>query len=254
MKEKLIPFLCLVVLAGCTTTSDETYVDRTVDELYNEAVDLYDKGSYTAAAKMFTEVERQHPYSDWALKAQIRAGEAYFQAKKYEDAIETYNVFAELHPAHPDLAYCHYMIGMCYYEQIPTVERDQQVTELAMKSFDTVVQRFPATVYAQDAQMKLDLIRNQLAGKEMDVGRFYMGEGSYLPAVSRFEGVIKNFQTSSYTPEALHRLVESYLALGMTNEARKMAALLGHNYPGSAWYQDTYTLMQKFDPSSEVVD
>lgn len=252
MKKKMLAFLCLATLAGCANTADDTYVDRTVDDLYNEAADLYDKGSYTSAAKTFTEVERQHPYSDWALKAQIRAGEAYFQAKKYEDAIETFNVFTELHPAHSDLAYVHYMVGMCYYEQIPTVERDQQVTELAMKSFETVIQRFPESSYAQDAQMKLDLIRNQLAGKEMAVARFYMGDGSYLAAVNRLKEVLKNFQTSSYAPEALHRLVESYLALGMKKEARSIAAVLGHNYPGSAWYQDTYELMQKFDIESAI--
>ncbi|MEI8296365.1 MAG: outer membrane protein assembly factor BamD, partial [Alphaproteobacteria bacterium] len=169
MKRKLIAFAWVLALSGCANDADEDYADRSVDELYNEASDYYEKGSYTKAAKTFIEIERQHPYSDWALRAQLRAGEAYYQSKKYEDAIETFNVFIQLHPAHPDVPYAHYMVGMCYYEQIPTIERDQQVTEMAMKSFQTIIKRYPGTSYAKDAGMKMDLINDQIAGKEMEV-------------------------------------------------------------------------------------
>jgi outer membrane protein assembly factor BamD len=251
MKRKLIAFTCVLALSGCANNSDEEYVDRSVDDLYNEAADLYAGGNYTKAAKTFIEVERQHPYSDWALRAQLRAGEAYYQSKKYEDAVETFNVFIQLHPAHPDVVYAHYMVGMCYYEQIPTIERDQQVTEMAMKSFRTIIKRYPGTSYAQDAGMKMDLIHDQIGGKEMEVGRYYLQNGSYLAALNRFKGIVQEFQTSSHVPEALHRMVECYLGLGLINEARSTAAVLGHNYPGSSWYQDSYKLMQQFDPQQK---
>jgi len=254
MKKKLIAFMCFVALSGCSTAPDEEYADRLVEDLYNEAADLYDNGNYTKAAKTFIEVERQHPYSNWALRAQLRAGEAFYQAKKYEDAVETFNVFIQLHPAHSDIAYAHYMVGMCYYEQIPTIERDQQVTEMAMKSFRLLTQRYPRTLYAKDAGLKLDLINDQIGGKEMEVGRFYLQNGSYLAALNRFKGVVQQFQTSSHTPEALHRIVECYLSLGLIDEARATAAVLGHNYPGNHWYEDSYRLMQQFDPQQKQVE
>lgn len=254
MKKRLMAFMCLIALGGCSTTSDEEYVDRSVEDLYNEAADLYDNGNYTKSAKTFIEVERQHPYSNWALRAQLRAGEAFYQAKKYEDAVETFNVFIQLHPAHSDVAYAHYMVGMCYYEQIPTVERDQQVTEMAMKSFRTLIQRHAGTPYAKDAGLKLDLINDQIGGKEMEIGRFYLQDGSYLAALNRFKGIVQQFQTSSHTPEALHRMVECYLGLGLIDEARATAAVLGHNYPGSYWYEDSYKLMQQFDPQQKQVE
>lgn len=241
----------VLALSGCTNDADEDYADRSVDDLYNEAADYYDKGSYTKSAKTFIEIERQHPYSNLALRAQLRAGEAYYQSKKYEEAVETFNVFIQLHPAHPDVVYAHYMVGMCYYEQIPTIERDQQVTEMAMKSFQTIIKRHPGTIYAKDAGMKMDLIHDQIAGKEMEVGRYYLRDGSYLAALNRFKGVIQNFQTSSHAPEALHRMVECYLGLGLIDEARGGAAVLGHNYPGSTWYQDSYKLMHQFDPQQK---
>lgn len=250
MKRYLALMASTLFLAACSDNDEEVFVERSADDLYNEASDLYAKGSYSRSAKIFTEVERQHPYSDWALRAQLRAGEAYYQAKKYEDAIETFNVFIQLHPAHDDVVYAHYMIGMSYYEQMPTVERDQQVTEHALKSFETIINRDGTSKYAQDARMKIDLIYDQMAGREMEVGRFYQNEQSFLAAVNRFKGVVDQYQTTSHVPEALHRLVECYLALGILPEARKTAALLSHNYPGSKWYQAAFALMSKYDPEA----
>lgn len=237
-----------LLMCGCSD-KDAVYKEQPVEALYNEAMDYLESGSAVGAAKSFAEVERQHPYSNWAVKAQLMSAYAYYQAKKYDDAIETYNVFIQLHPGHEQVAYAYYMLGLCYYEQVPTVERDQNVTEKALKAFEEVVRRFPTSPYAKDSKIKIEFTRDHLAGKEMEVGRYYLKNGAYLAAVNRFRNIVEGYQTTSQVPEALHRLVECYLALGILDQAQASAAVLGYNYPGSQWYADSYGLMKTANPS-----
>ncbi len=231
-----------VWLAACSS-AEEAYVERPVEGLYNEAMDELLAGNDTTAARAFDEVERQHPYSVWATKAQIMAAFAHYQSNDYDDAILAAQRFIDLHPGHRDVAYAYYLVGISYYEQISDVGRDQLMTARAMESLQAVVRRFPNTEYARDAKLKVDLTFDHLAGKEMEVGRFYQRRGQYIAAINRFRIVVEDYQTTTHVPEALHRLTESYLALGVTEEAQATAAVLGYNFPGSEWYQDSYALL-----------
>ncbi len=215
-----------------------------MEELYNEALDQLEANNYDAAVNAFDEVERQHPYSVWATKAQLMAAYAHYQDDDYDEAVIALDRFIELHPGNRDIAYAYYLRAICYYEQITDVERDQRVTRLAMDALRQVTQRFPDSEYARDASLKLDLTRDHLAGKEMSVGRFYQSNDEHLAAINRFRTVVEDYQTTTHVPEALHRLVESYLALGIGEEAQTAAAVLGHNFPGSEWYRDSYALMK----------
>lgn len=241
--SKLFITGCSITLMGCAGTEEEEFAKMSVEDLYTQAKGQMDKGSFNRAAKIFAEVDRQHPYSEWALRAQLMSAYAFYEAKKYIEAIEGYNVFIQLHPGHEHIGYAYYMVGLCYYEQIPTVHRDQEVTEKALQAFEEVIHRFPNSTYARDAKYKIDLTRDHLAGKEMDVGRYYLNQQAYLAAVNRFKIVVDQYQTTSHTPEALHRMVECYLALGIPEQAQASAAVLGHNFPGSSWYADSYALM-----------
>lgn len=238
-------------LVGCSAT-DKEFEDMPVEQLYNQAKDSLDNGSYGYAAKLFSEVERQHPYSAWSLRAQLMAAYSYYEAKKYDEAIEGFNVFIQLHPGHENIPYAYYMIGLCNYEQIPGIQRTQETTEKAQMAFQEVINRFPGSAYAKDARFKLDLIVDHFAGKEMDIGRYYLSQRAYIAALNRFKVVVEQYQTSSHTPEALHRMIECYLALGIYEQARITAAVLGHNYPGSPWYADTYALMMQHNPKSDL--
>jgi outer membrane protein assembly factor BamD len=232
----------LLALAACADDK-APYVEQPVEELYNKALDLAEEREYEAAATAFDEVERQHPYSIWATRAQLMAAYSNYQANAYDEAIIAADRFIQLHPGHKDVAYAYYLIALSYYEQISDVERDQRLTELALKSLDEVARRFPGTDYARDAKLKIDLTFDHLAGKEMTIGRFYQRRGDYVGAINRFRAVIERYQTTSHVPEALHRLVECYLALGVTSEAQTAAAVLGYNFPGSPWYVDSYRLL-----------
>lgn len=231
------------LLGACSDKKeDDTYVERPVEELYNEAMDDIDHDEYQKAAKAFDEVERQHPYSVWATKAQLMGAYALYERNKYDDAIVELDRFIQLHPGNKDTPYAYYLKALCYYEQITDVARDQKITEQALKALQEVVDRFPATTYARDAKIKVDLTRDHLAGKEMNIARYYLRSGMYLAALNRFKAVVEQFQTTTHVPEALERMVEIYTALGLKDEAKRTAAILGHNFPGSPWYQDAYTL------------
>ena len=231
-----------LALSACSSDEVE-YVERPVEELYNSALDQLLDGSYTAAAQEFDEVERQHPYSVWATKAQLMAAFSYYQTNQYDQAILSASRFIQLHPNSVDAPYAFYLVAISYYEQITDVGRDQRVTEQALAALGELGRRYPDTVYARDARLKIELARDHLAGKEMEIGRFYLAEGNFVSAINRFRIVIEQYQTTSHAPEALHRLAESYLALGVADEAQTAAAVLGHNYPGSLWYQDSYALL-----------
>ena len=243
--------LALALLVGCAT-EEEVYVERSVEELYNEAMDSLLDDDFEAAASGFAEVERQHPYSVWATRAQIMSAFVYYQGNLYDEAIAAAKRFVELHPGHRDAAYGYYLIAMSHYEQISDVERDQSTTARALQALEEVTRRFPGSVYARDARLKIDLARDHLAGKEMTVGRYYLRRGNHVAAIGRFRKVIELYQTTSHAPEALHRLTEAYLALGVPNEAQTSAAVLGHNYPGSRWYQHSYALLVDSDLQPEA--
>jgi len=229
-------------LAGCGS-DPEPYVERPVEELYNDAVDYLQTGNYEAAAREFGEVERQHPYSQWATRAQIMAAYAYYEDTAYDESIFAADRFIQLHPGHKDVAYAYYLIGQSYYERISDVKRDQRMTELAQDAFREVLRLFPDSEYGRDAKLKLELTEDHLAGKEMDIGRWYQQREEYVGAINRFRAVIIGYQTTSHVPEALMRLVESYMTLGVVGEAQNAAAVLGYNFPGSPWYEDAYALL-----------
>ena len=233
--------LCLLV--ACGGSKKDVYVEKPVDDLYNKAMDEMVEERYANAAKTFNEVESQHPYSVWATKGQLMGAYALYEAGNYGEAIIAADRFIQLHPGNRDVAYAYYLKGISYYVQITDVGRDQKITELALKALDDVVRRFPDSKYARDAKLKLDFSRDHLAGKEMEIGRYYLRRGQYLAAMNRFKRVIDNYQTTTHVPEALERLIECDLALGLTEEAKANAAVLGYNYPGSEWYQDGYALV-----------
>lgn len=235
-----------MALAACAST-ENVYVEKPVEALYNEAMDALEGGRYTEAQEGFEEVERQHPYSKWATKAQLMAAFSYYLSDRYDDAVNAADRFIQLHPGHPDAAYAYYMIAISYYEQIIDVGRDQDFTELALASLEELIRRFPDSEYARDARLKADLARDHLAGKEMRVGMYYLERGQYLAAINRFRTVIERHQTTTHVPEALLRLTEAYLSLGVIDEAQTAAAVLGHNFPGSTWYLDSYALITGVD-------
>ena len=237
-----------ISLAGCgdTGSGDDksaTYVERPVEQIYSDAWKKINDHSWEDAAKQFDEVERQHPYSIWARRAMLMSAFCYYQANKYTDAINAAEQYISLHPGSKEVAYAFYLKAMSLYEQIVDVNRDQTNTEQALTALQDVVQRFPNSEYARDAQLKVDLTLDHIAGKEMEVGRYYLTRGDYIGAINRFKVVVLRYQKTSQIAEALERLTEAYYALGVYNEAQTAAAVLGANYPGSPWYQDAYDLL-----------
>lgn len=237
----------LAVLSACSSDNDLDSLDDgvvvPVEQLYNEGKDAFDARDYKLAVERFEQVEQQHPYSEWATRSQIMSAYASYQMEEYDDAISILERFTRLHPGNENVAYAYYLIALSYYEQITDVGRDQQMTSRAQRALNEVVRRFPETEYARAAKLKLDLATDHLAGKEMEVGRYYLKRGELLAAINRFKYVLENYETTAHSAEALHRLTESYLSLGIEDEAKKYAAVLGYNYPDSAWYKDSYRLL-----------
>lgn len=255
-----LPFLALtalsVGLAGCGGGSkpkkDVAYVARDVDTLYMAAKQRLDDGDAKAAAALFDEVERQHPYSPWARRAQLMSAFSYYMGRDYAKSISAAQRFLSIHPGNKDAPYAYYLIALCYYEQISDVSRDQKDTAQALAALNEVIRRYPNTQYAVDARLKLDLVNDHLAGKEMEVGRFYEHSGKWLAGTLRFRVVIDKYQATSHVPEALYRLVECYLSLGIPTEAQKAAAVLGTNYPGTDWYKRAFKLMNDKAPGVQA--
>lgn len=245
LRQTLMAACAVAFLSACSGTAkelEEAQQEEPVEKLYNEATAAMDAKQYREAARMFDEVERQHPYSQWATRAQLMAAYAHYQDLEYDDALLALERFIQLHPGNEDVAYAYYLRALCYYEQITDVRRDQAMTEGSLDALQTVVRRFPDTQYARDASLKIDLTMDHLAGKEMEIGRYYLRRGHYNAAINRFKAVVRDYQTTTHVPEALHRLTECYIALGVLEEAKKTAAVLGYNFPGSKWYQDSYGL------------
>ncbi len=238
-----------LVLGACSGDDDAeiVYDERPVEQIYNKALNLLEDNKFRQAAAEFDEVERQHPYSQWARRAMLMASYCYYQTNDYDSAILSAQRFLALHPGNKDAAYAYYLMGISFYEQISDVGRDQGMTQNALATLSEVVRRFPQTEYARDARLKIDLTVDHLAGKEMEIGRYYLNQQSYVAAINRFRSVIVSYQTTTHVPEALHRLTESYLSLGVVTEAQTAAAILGHNFPGSDWYEDSYALLAGSD-------
>ncbi len=237
-----------IVLSGCLGPQGRQprlqYEERPVEVLYSVGLQRLDQRRFQEAVQFFQEVERQHPYSPWSRRAILMQVYAQYQRQNYEDAIAAADRYIQLYPGSPQVSYAYYMKGICYFEQIVDVGRDQAAAGQALNALTDVMRRFPGTQYATDARVKIDMVNDQLAGKEMEIGRWYLRRDQPLAAVGRFRRVVDMYQTTSHTPEALYRLVEAYVSLGLTEEAERNAAVLGHNFPGSRWYSDAYVLVR----------
>ena len=248
---------CGIALAGCDTLSSlnpfskgDTYKPEIVpeippDTLYNDGLARIQKEDYAGAAKKFSDLEKQSPYSEWSRKALIMEAYASYEGGLYEEAITASQRYLQLHPATQEAAYAQYLLAMSHYNQIPDVNRDQEKSERALLALQELVERYPNSEYASDARQKLQVARDQLAGKEMEVGRFYLQKRNYTGAINRFRNVVARYQTTRHVEEALQRLAEAYMAMGIVNEAQTAAAVLGHNFPDSPWYKDAYALLAK---------
>jgi outer membrane protein assembly factor BamD len=238
----------LPLMAGCgskktedaKTDTDTTTSTVPMEQLYNNGMDALNDKRYASAGDQFASIQQNYPYSTWATNAQLMQGYTEYLQNHYTDAIGTLNQFIQLHPTHRDIPYAYYLRALCYYEQISDIARDQKGTQDAMNALQEVVNRFPSTTYARDAQLKIDLCVDHLAGKEMEIGRWYQNQHFYEAAIGRFQRVVDDFQTTNHVPEALARLTEIYLVLGLKDQAKKTASVLGYNYPGSEWYADMY--------------
>lgn len=233
------------LLAGCANLDrDRLPPDEPADKLYNEGLTLLNRRDFDDAAKKFEEVDRQHPYSELARKSLLMTAFAYYEQGKHDETVQAAKRFVALHPGSPDAAYAQYLIASAYFDQIPDITRDQERTEFAMRSLEEVMRKYPDTEYAESARKKVEIARDQLAGKEMMIGRYNLDRRNFAGAINRFKTVVTQYQTTRHVEEALMRLTESYLALGIVNEAQTAAAVLGHNFPDSPWYQDAYKLVE----------
>jgi outer membrane protein assembly factor BamD len=243
----LVATACVLALSACGSNKKNkprlAYEERPVELLYATGANRLDRRMWNQAVDYFQEVERQHPYSEWSRRSILMQAYAHYESNDYSEAIADADRFIQLYPGNPTAAYAHYIKAICYFEQIVDVNRDQAATGQALEALRDVVQRYPRTEYASDARLKIDMVNDQLAGKEMTIGRWYLRNGDTLAAVNRFKTVVDRYQTTSHAPEALYRLVESYLTLGLIEEAKRNGAVLGYNYPGDPWYADAYKLL-----------
>ncbi len=254
VRRMALPALLAIALGGCSTINsilpwtksadDDTpkvnLADEQPDLLYSNGVDALQRNNYSVAVKHFDAIQQNYPYSSWATNAQLMEGYTEYRRDSYTEAVSQLDRFIALHPANKDVGYAYYLRSLCYYEQIADISRDQKGTQDALAALQEVVNRFPDSAYARDARLKIDLCRDHLAGKEMDIGRYYEKQHLYAAALGRFQRVIDDFQTTNHTPEALSRLTEIYLKLGMVGEAKKTASVLAYNYPGSNWYENSW--------------
>ena len=251
LRPAIAVFVIGLVLSGCSTFGRKqkaklAYVERPAETLYTNALEKMDATRWAEAILFFDEVERQHPFSRWARRAMLMSSFAHYQSGDYDDAVAGAQRFISLHPGSDSTPYAYYLIAISHYEQIFDVGRDQGTTVLAESALQQVVRRYPDSDYARDARLKLELTHDHLAGKEMDVGRYYLRQDQHLAAIGRFKNVVKKYDTTSQVEEALHRLVEVYVSLGLINEAKNVGSVLGYNYPGGEWYHDSYTLLSKY--------
>ncbi len=239
----LLAALSLASCAGRDKKPSMAYEERPVELLYSVGAERLDAGLWNEAVDYFREVERQHPYSEWSRRSILMTAYAHYQGNQYDEAIGDADRFVSLYPGNPSAVYAYYLKAVCYFEQIVDVGRDQASTEKALAALREVAQRYPRSEYAADARLKIDMVNDQLAGKEMAVGRWYLRQGDTFAAIGRFKTVIDKYQTTTHAPEALYRLVEAYLTVGLVDEANRNGAVLGYNFPGDRWYGDAYALL-----------
>ncbi len=240
------------LLGGKDKKEKLAYIERPAELIYNQAYERVDKGDWDRAKLFFQEVERQHPFSKWARRAMLMSAYASYRTADYEESIATARRFISLHPGNDSTPYAYYLVAINYYDQIFDVGRDQATTVSAEAALRQVVRRYPDSDYARDARLKLELTQDHLAGKEMSVGRYYLKQNQQLAAILRFKNVVRDYDTTSQTEEALHRLVEAYVSLGIINEAKLVGSVLGHNYPNSRWYADSYKLLEGYGVDLEA--
>lgn len=248
--------ICGVTLAGCDTVSSLNPFDRTerykteivpdvpAEKLYNDGLARMKNGDYEGAASKFSDIDRQHPYTEWARKGMIMQAYANYEGQRWEESITASQRYLRAHPNTPDAAYAQYLLAMSYYNQIPDITRDQEKSERALLALQQLIEQYPKSEYVPEARTRLQVARDQIAGREMEIGRFYLERRNYTGAINRFRVVVSNYQTTRHIEEALMRLTEAYMALGVTSEAQTAAAVLGHNFPDSQWYKDSYVLLK----------
>ena len=248
---------CGLALAGCDTLASinpfdksETYKPEIVanlpaEEVYNDGLARVQKGDFDGAVKKFSSLDKQYPYTDWARKGLIMEAYANYEGGFYEESITASKRYLQSYPNTSDAAYAQYLMASSYYDQIPDITRDQEKSERAILSLQELVQRYPSSEYVADAKKKIQVASDQLAGKELEVGRFYLQKRNYAGAINRFRQVVSRYQTTRHVEEALERLTEAYMAMGIVGEAQTAAAVLGHNFPDSPWYKDAYALLTK---------
>ncbi len=242
-----LALIVAVAVSGCSTFKKKkptlAYEERPVELLFSVGATDLDHHQWNDAVNYFREVERQHPYSEWSRRAILMTAYAHYEANNYAEAISDADRFINLYPGNVATPYAYYLKAICYFEQIVDVGRDQASTQQAEQALSEVIKRYPKTEYALDSHLKLDMVEDQLAGKEMTIGRYYLRAGDPIAAIGRFRAVVSRYQTTSHAPEALYRLVEAYLTVGLVDEAKRNGAVLGYNYPGDVWYRDAYHLL-----------
>ena len=244
----LIFALISLLFSSCSDSQNNIGIgaseDKAAEEIFNSGERELIRRRYNDAAEKFKEVERLYPYSDWAKRALIMQVYSFHKDKEYENVVSAANRFIEFHPKDKDIPYAYYLIGLSYYDQVLAIGRDQKLTQEALKIFKLIIKEYPDSEYASSSQIKFDFLKNQLASKEMEVGRYYLKRSHYVSAINRFRGIIEDFSTTSQVPEALHRLVEAYLSLGLTDEAQTAGAILGYNYKSNEWYERSFELLR----------
>ena len=244
----LIFALISLLFSSCSDSQNNIGIgvseDKAAEEIFNSGERELVRRRYNDAAEKFKEVERLYPYSDWAKRALIMQVYSFHKDKEYENVVSAANRFIEFHPKDKDIPYAYYLIGLSYYDQVLAIGRDQKLTQEALKIFELIIKEYPDSEYASSSQIKFDFLKNQLASKEMEVGRYYLKRSHYVSAINRFRGIIEDFSTTSQVPEALHRLVEAYLSLGLTDEAQTAGAILGYNYKSNEWYERSFELLR----------
>lgn len=246
MPKKILIIIVAILVSSCSTDDeiDLNYELKSDKIIYNEAMSLLKMKKYEEAHDIFTELDLQHPYSKWATKGQLMSGFSLYKANKYDEAIFVFEKFINLNPNNPNLDYAHYLKGFCYYERISQVSRDQKLAKKALDSFIELKNKFPNSKYSLKSKNHIALLNNQLAGKEMSIGMFYQSKGKYLSSILRYKSVLKNYKNSAQVPEAIYRIIESYLSLGLNKQALKLTKILKHNFPISNWYSSANELLQ----------
>lgn len=245
MKHLIYIFIICVFTISCTSKKEDKLANLTAEQLYSQGMVLMKKGSYKEALKYWDRISQEYPYSPLASNAQVMESYAYYRTGKFEYAIASLDDYITLYPGEKNIEYAYYLKAICYYDQIVTVKLDQEITELAKEAFIELINRFPDSEYSRDARFKLNLVLDHLAGKEMEIGRFYLKKGEIIAAINRFKVVVDQYQTTTHIEEALYRLTDCYYSLGIVKEAERYAAVLGNNYPESQWYQYTYELLKE---------